>query len=155
MANAGIGGGPPGIGVTDEAFSVVQGVNVMQHVYVNRHLVPRMIARGGKIVRFERTSGLFLPVSNHCCRSIANQIWSVSEMVSAFLGGNIVITASAAGLLTQVGSFTCRLRGRISAIEILENYCLWVGVYFGSTYFVLLLISGLYWAYLRPILGLF
>lgn len=38
----------------------------MQHVYVNRHLVPRMIARGG---------------------------------------GNIVITASAAGLLTQVGSF--------------------------------------------------
>jgi len=67
LDGAGIAGGPPGIGVTDEQWDLMQGVNVMQHVYVNRCVVPRMIARGG---------------------------------------GSIVITASAAGLLTQVGSFT-------------------------------------------------
>lgn len=67
MANAGIAGGPPGIGVTDEQWNLMQGVNVMQHVYMGRCVIPRMIARGG---------------------------------------GSIVITASAAGLLTQVGSFT-------------------------------------------------
>jgi NAD(P)-dependent dehydrogenase (short-subunit alcohol dehydrogenase family) len=67
MANAGIAGGPPGIAVTDEQWDLMQGVNVMQHIYMSRCVVPRMIARGG---------------------------------------GSIVITASAAGLLTQVGSLT-------------------------------------------------
>ena len=33
LDGAGIAGGPPGIGVTDEQWDLMQGVNVMQHVY--------------------------------------------------------------------------------------------------------------------------
>jgi len=63
-SNAGIGvrGGPE---VPNEAWQRIWEINVMAHVYAARHLVPRMIARGG---------------------------------------GYLLNTASAAGLLSQIGS---------------------------------------------------
>ncbi len=63
-SNAGIGadGGPE---ATDAAWRRIWDINVMAHVWAARHLVPRMIARGG---------------------------------------GYLMNTASAAGLLTQIGS---------------------------------------------------
>src|SRR5690606_32395484 len=63
-SNAGISvrGGPE---VSNEAWQRIWDINVMAHVYASRHIVPRMIARGG---------------------------------------GYLLNTASAAGLLSQVGS---------------------------------------------------
>lgn len=63
-SNAGISvrGGPE---VPNEAWQRIWDINVMAHVYASRHIVPRMIARGG---------------------------------------GYLLNTASAAGLLSQVGS---------------------------------------------------
>lgn len=55
-----------GYEVPNDEWQRIWGVNVMQHVYVARHLFPKWIARGN--------------------------------------GGKLMITASAAGLLTQVGS---------------------------------------------------
>jgi NAD(P)-dependent dehydrogenase (short-subunit alcohol dehydrogenase family) len=62
-SNAGIGAGAD-IDSPNEEWQRSWDVNLMSHVYVARHLVPRMIARGG---------------------------------------GHILITASAAGLLNQIG----------------------------------------------------
>eukprot|EP00750_Incisomonas_marina_P023935 INCI5070.10.p1 GENE.INCI5070.10~~INCI5070.10.p1 ORF type:complete len:302 (+),score=61.66 INCI5070.10:36-908(+) len=64
-ANAGIPSNG-GIDVTDDEWDLVHHVNVMQHVYVARQMIPRWKEREG--------------------------------------GGHLVITASAAGLLTQVGA---------------------------------------------------
>lgn len=64
FSNAGIGYGG-GAEVSDERWQRIWDVNVMAHVWAARHLVPRMIARGG---------------------------------------GYLLSTASAAGLLSQIGS---------------------------------------------------
>ena len=65
-SNAGIGLGK-GLDEPDEVWDTIWRVNTQSHVWVARHLVPRMIARGG---------------------------------------GYLLNTASAAGLLTQIGSVT-------------------------------------------------
>ncbi|HEY2481725.1 MAG TPA: SDR family oxidoreductase [Caulobacteraceae bacterium] len=64
VSNAGIGVGG-GAEAPDEAWQRIWDINVMAHVWVARHMVPRMVARGG---------------------------------------GYILSTASAAGLLSQIGS---------------------------------------------------
>jgi len=63
-SNAGIGYGG-GVEVSDERWQRIWDINVMAHVWAARHIVPRMIARGG---------------------------------------GYLLNTASAAGLLSQIGS---------------------------------------------------
>ncbi|MDE0272862.1 MAG: SDR family NAD(P)-dependent oxidoreductase [Gammaproteobacteria bacterium] len=65
-SNAGIGLGN-GLDEPDEVWETIWRVNTQSHVWVARHLVPKMIARGG---------------------------------------GYLLNTASAAGLLTQIGSVT-------------------------------------------------
>eukprot|EP00746_Dinoflagellata_sp_MGD_P035106 gnl/MRDRNA2_/MRDRNA2_18390_c0_seq1.p1 gnl/MRDRNA2_/MRDRNA2_18390_c0~~gnl/MRDRNA2_/MRDRNA2_18390_c0_seq1.p1 ORF type:complete len:301 (-),score=51.31 gnl/MRDRNA2_/MRDRNA2_18390_c0_seq1:178-1080(-) len=50
VANAGIAGGSPGIAATDKEWMTMGGVNTMQHIYWARHLVPRMVQRGGGYV---------------------------------------------------------------------------------------------------------
>ncbi len=65
-SNAGIGAGK-GLDAPDDVWQKMLDVNLMAHVYAARHLVPRMIARGG---------------------------------------GYLLNTASAAGLLSQIGSVT-------------------------------------------------
>jgi NAD(P)-dependent dehydrogenase (short-subunit alcohol dehydrogenase family) len=65
-SNAGIGIGR-GLDTPNDAWQKIWEVNLMAHVYAARHLVPRMIARGG---------------------------------------GYLLNTASAAGLLSQIGSAT-------------------------------------------------
>jgi NAD(P)-dependent dehydrogenase (short-subunit alcohol dehydrogenase family) len=65
-SNAGIGVGR-GLDTPNEVWQKIWEVNLMAHVYAARHLVPRMIARGG---------------------------------------GYLLNTASAAGLLSQIGSAT-------------------------------------------------
>ena len=65
-SNAGIGLGK-GLDASDEEWDTIWRVNTQSHVWVARHLVPKMIARGG---------------------------------------GYLLNTASAAGLLTQIGSVT-------------------------------------------------
>ena len=64
VSNAGIGVGG-GAEASNEAWQKIWDINVMAHVWAARHMVPRMIARGG---------------------------------------GYIMSTASAAGLLSQIGS---------------------------------------------------
>ena len=64
FSNAGIGYGG-GAEVSDERWQRIWDVNVMAHVWAARHMVPRMVARGG---------------------------------------GYLLSTASAAGLLSQIGS---------------------------------------------------
>ena len=63
-SNAGIGIGG-GAEASDEGWQRIWDINVMAHVWAARHLVPRMVARGG---------------------------------------GYLMNTASAAGLLSQIGS---------------------------------------------------
>eukprot|EP00038_Savillea_parva_P011279 m.196405 g.196405 ORF g.196405 m.196405 type:complete len:289 (+) comp19798_c0_seq1:214-1080(+) len=79
VANAGIlaSGGAE---VPNGEWKTIMGVNVMQHVYLARHLIPRFKERGG---------------------------------------GRFVITASAAGLLTQVGSFPYSVT-KAAAVSVAE-----------------------------------
>lgn len=65
VANAGIGGFPGGVDVPDDEWQRIWDINVMQHVWAARHMVPRWSERGG---------------------------------------GYLLTTASAAGLLTNLGT---------------------------------------------------
>ena len=47
VANAGIAGAPGGAEVPDEDWQQIWDINVMQHVWVARHMVPRWAERGG------------------------------------------------------------------------------------------------------------
>ena len=84
-SNAGIGGGQ-GLDSTDEQWQRIWDVNVMSHVYAARHLVPRMIPRGG---------------------------------------GYLLNTASAAGLLSQIGSVTYAVTKR-AAVALAE----WISIHY-------------------------
>jgi NAD(P)-dependent dehydrogenase (short-subunit alcohol dehydrogenase family) len=64
-SNAGIIGEGGGAEVSDQGWQSIWDINVMAHIWAARHIVPRMIARGG---------------------------------------GHLLNTASAAGLLSQIGS---------------------------------------------------
>jgi NAD(P)-dependent dehydrogenase (short-subunit alcohol dehydrogenase family) len=86
-SNAGIGGGQ-GLDSTDEQWQRIWDVNVMSHVYAARHLVPRMIPRGG---------------------------------------GYLLNTASAAGLLSQIGSLTYAVT-KHAAVALAE----WISITHGN-----------------------
>lgn len=47
VANAGIGGFPGGVEVSDDEWQRIWEINVMHHVWAARHMVPRWIERGG------------------------------------------------------------------------------------------------------------
>jgi NAD(P)-dependent dehydrogenase (short-subunit alcohol dehydrogenase family) len=85
-SNAGIGIGR-GLETPDEVWQKIWEVNVMAHVYAARHLVPRMIARGG---------------------------------------GYLLNTASAAGLLSQIGSATYAVT-KHAAVSLAE----WIAITHG------------------------
>jgi len=85
-SNAGIGVGR-GLDTPDEVWQKIWEVNVMAHVYAARHLVPRMIARGG---------------------------------------GYLLNTASAAGLLSQIGSATYAVT-KHAAVSLAE----WIAITHG------------------------
>lgn len=85
-SNAGIGLGE-GLDEPDEVWDSIWRVNTMSHVWAARHLVPRMIARGG---------------------------------------GYLLNTASAAGLLTQIGSVTYAVT-KHAAVALAE----WIAVTHG------------------------
>lgn len=86
-SNAGIGGGQ-GLDSTDEQWQRIWEVNVMSHVYAARHLVPKMIPRGG---------------------------------------GYLLSTASAAGLLSQIGSVTYAVT-KHAAVALAE----WISITHGN-----------------------
>lgn len=85
-SNAGIGVGE-GLDEPDEVWNAIWRVNTMSHVWAARHLVPRMVARGG---------------------------------------GYLLNTASAAGLLTQIGSVTYAVT-KHAAVALAE----WIAVTHG------------------------
>jgi NAD(P)-dependent dehydrogenase (short-subunit alcohol dehydrogenase family) len=86
-SNAGIGVGR-GLETPDEQWARILDVNLMAHVYAARHLVPRMVARGG---------------------------------------GYLLNTASAAGLLSQIGSVTYAV-SKHAAVAFAE----WVSITHGD-----------------------
>lgn len=85
-SNAGIGIGR-GLDTPNEVWQTIWEVNLMAHVYAARHLVPRMIARGG---------------------------------------GYLLNTASAAGLLSQIGSATYSVT-KHAAVSLAE----WIAITHG------------------------
>ncbi|MEJ2131665.1 MAG: SDR family NAD(P)-dependent oxidoreductase [Gammaproteobacteria bacterium] len=85
-SNAGIGG--RGLDATNEDWQRIWDVNVMAHVYVARHLIPKMISRGG---------------------------------------GHLLVTASAAGLLSQIGSATYTVT-KHAAVAFAE----WLSITYGN-----------------------
>ncbi len=86
-SNAGIGLGR-GLETSNEDWDTILGVNVMAHVYAARHLVPKMVARGG---------------------------------------GYLLNTASAAGLLSQIGSVTYAVT-KHAAVSLAE----WISITHGN-----------------------
>ncbi|MCC5874257.1 MAG: SDR family oxidoreductase [Gammaproteobacteria bacterium] len=86
-SNAGIGLGR-GLEASNEEWDTILNVNVMAHVYAARHLVPRMVARGG---------------------------------------GYLLNTASAAGLLSQIGSVTYAVT-KHAAVALAE----WISITHGN-----------------------
>ncbi|MCC5885467.1 MAG: SDR family oxidoreductase [Gammaproteobacteria bacterium] len=86
-SNAGIGLGR-GLEASNEEWATIMDVNVMAHVYAARHLVPRMVARGG---------------------------------------GYLLNTASAAGLLSQIGSVTYAVT-KHAAVALAE----WISITHGN-----------------------
>eukprot|EP01006_Ploeotia_vitrea_P006496 TRINITY_DN13358_c0_g1_i1.p2 TRINITY_DN13358_c0_g1~~TRINITY_DN13358_c0_g1_i1.p2 ORF type:complete len:262 (-),score=28.42 TRINITY_DN13358_c0_g1_i1:1608-2393(-) len=87
VANAGILA-MGGVDTTNDTWERIMGVNYYQHVYVARHVIPRMVRRGG---------------------------------------GTLIITASAAGLLTQIGSLPYAVTKKAS-VSIAE----WISITHGG-----------------------
>ncbi|MGI9607605.1 MAG: SDR family oxidoreductase [Acidimicrobiales bacterium] len=83
VANAGIGGHPGGVEVPDEEWQRIWEINVMQHIWTARHMVPRWTERGG---------------------------------------GYLLTTASAAGLLSNLGTapYTVTKHGAVAIAEWLS-----------------------------------
>ena len=86
-SNAGIGTGR-GLETTDDVWNSIWRVNLMSHVYAAKHMVPRMIKRGG---------------------------------------GYLLNTASAAGLLSQIGSVTYAVT-KHAAVSLAE----WIAITHGN-----------------------
>jgi NAD(P)-dependent dehydrogenase (short-subunit alcohol dehydrogenase family) len=86
-SNAGIAIGS-GIDTPDEVWERIMAVNVSAHLYAARHMVPRMVARGG---------------------------------------GYLLNTASAAGLLAQIGSVTYSV-SKHAAVALAE----WIAITYGD-----------------------
>lgn len=86
-SNAGVGIGR-GLETSNDEWTTSLNVNVMAHVYAARHLVPRMVARGG---------------------------------------GYLLNTASAAGLLSQIGSVTYAVT-KHAAVALAE----WISITHGN-----------------------
>ena len=86
-SNAGIGTGR-GLETTDDVWDSIWRVNLMSHVYAAKHMVPRMINRGG---------------------------------------GYLLNTASAAGLLSQIGSVTYAVT-KHAAVSLAE----WIAITHGN-----------------------
>ena len=86
-SNAGISR-PGGVEISNEDFELVFDVNYRSHLYASRHLVPRMISRGG---------------------------------------GYLLNTASAAGVLTQIGSMPYAV-SKHAAVALAE----WLSVTYGD-----------------------
>ena len=86
-SNAGIGTGR-GLETTDDVWDSIWRVNLMSHVYAAKHMVPRMIKRGG---------------------------------------GYLLNTASAAGLLSQIGSVTYAVT-KHAAVSLAE----WIAITHGN-----------------------
>jgi len=86
-SNAGVALGR-GLEASNDEWNTILNVNVMAHVYAARHLVPRMVARGG---------------------------------------GYLLNTASAAGLLSQIGSVTYAV-SKHAAVALAE----WISITHGN-----------------------
>ena len=86
-SNAGIGTGR-GLETSDDVWNSIWRVNLMSHVYAAKHMVPRMIKRGG---------------------------------------GYLLNTASAAGLLSQIGSVTYAVT-KHAAVSLAE----WIAITHGN-----------------------
>ncbi len=86
-SNAGIGSGR-GLETTDDVWDSIWRINLMSHVYAAKHMVPRMIKRGG---------------------------------------GYLLNTASAAGLLSQIGSVTYAVT-KHAAVSLAE----WIAITHGN-----------------------
>lgn len=86
-SNAGIGSGR-GLETSDEVWDSIWRINLMSHVYAAKHMVPRMIKRGG---------------------------------------GYLLNTASAAGLLSQIGSVTYAVT-KHAAVSLAE----WIAITHGN-----------------------
>jgi NAD(P)-dependent dehydrogenase (short-subunit alcohol dehydrogenase family) len=84
VANAGIGGGSPGIAATDKEWATMGGVNTMQHIYWARHLVPRMVQRGGGYVVITSSAAGLLYVNS--------LMYKVTKAAAIALGERIAIT---------------------------------------------------------------
>ena len=86
-SNAGIGLGR-GLEATNEEWATIMGVNVYAHVYAARHLVPRMVARGGGyLLNTSSAAGLLSQIGSVTYAVTKHAAVSFAEWVSITHGG--------------------------------------------------------------------
>ena len=90
VANAGVGGGSTGISATDREWATMGGVNTMQHIYWARHLVPRMVQRGGGYIVITSSAAGLLYVNS--------LMYKVTKAAAIALGEWIAITHGGDGI---------------------------------------------------------
>jgi NAD(P)-dependent dehydrogenase (short-subunit alcohol dehydrogenase family) len=90
VANAGVGGGSPGVSATDKEWATMGGVNTMQHIFWARHLVPRMVQRGGGYIVITSSAAGLLYVNS--------LMYKVTKAAAIALGEWIAITHGGDGI---------------------------------------------------------
>ena len=125
FSNAGIGG-PADLQASNEHWENIWQINTMSHVYAARHLVPKMVARGGGyLVSTSSAAGLLSQINSLTYAVTKHAAVSVAEWISITHGHegikvSVLCPQAVRTAMTAGGAGVAAVDGMIEAEEVAD-----------------------------------